>query len=108
MSTESEWTVTPIEPFGAIVQSKSGSGDLPDIPPETIKEWIDEYRMLLLRGFAALDGDEFPKYAMSLGQIQEWSFGAVNELKVQADSKNYLYTTSEVPFHWDGAFAGKI
>ncbi len=38
----------------------------------------------------------------------EFDFGVVNELKPSADAKNYLYTNSEVPFHWDGAFIGRV
>ena len=28
----------------------------------------------------------------------------VNELRVDPQTRNYLYTNREVPFHWDGAF----
>ena len=34
----------------------------------------------------------------------EWNFGALMELEVQKDAKNYLYSYDNVPFHWDGAF----
>jgi len=108
MTSANEWTLTPIAPFGAAVQSREPGEDLRAIPIDVLKAWVDEHRMLVLRGFAALEGDAFPAYGATLGHVQEWSFGAVNELKVNPDSKNYLYTTSEVPFHWDGAFAGKI
>src|SRR5258707_15261926 len=46
--------------------------------------------------------------ALSLGKPLEWEFGAVNELVAKSDAKNYIYTTAAVPFHWDGAFVGKI
>jgi len=108
MTSTTPWKVTPVTPFGATIQSQTPGESLIDIPVDVIKAWVDEHRMLILRGFAALEGDAFPAYGATLGKVQEWSFGAVNELKVNPDSKNYLYTTSEVPFHWDGAFVGII
>src|SRR5262249_35573217 len=61
-----------------------------------------------LRGFSPLSTDALMKLAGSLGEPLEWEFGAVNELVAKSDAKNYIYTTAAVPFHWDGAFVGKI
>ena len=35
-------------------------------------------------------------------------FGAINELRVDVEAQNYLYTNRAVPFHWDGAFVGRV
>ena len=29
-------------------------------------------------------------------------------MKVDQQAQNYLYTNRSVPFHWDGAFAGRV
>jgi alpha-ketoglutarate-dependent taurine dioxygenase len=104
----SDWTVEYIAPFGAVVRSNRQGIDLSVIPFATLKTLINERRVVVLRGFAPLSGDKLPEYCLNLGEILEWEFGAVNELVVKKDTQNYLYTNGAVPFHWDGAFAGKI
>jgi alpha-ketoglutarate-dependent taurine dioxygenase len=104
----SDWTIEHINPFGAVVRSKRQGMDLSVIPIAKLKTLINEHRVIVLRGFAPLSGDKLPEYCLNLGEILEWEFGAVNELAVKKDTKNYLYTNRAVPFHWDGAFAGKI
>lgn len=78
--------------------------DLSVVPTPLLKQWIDEHRFVVLKGFAPLDGVALPDFCRSLGELLEWEFGAVNELRVDPETKNYLYTNREVPFHWDGAF----
>ena len=69
-----------------------------------LKEWVDAHRVVVLRGFAPLAGPALPEFCQSLGELLEWEFGAVNDLRIKSDTRNYLYTNREVPFHWDGAF----
>ena len=78
--------------------------DLSVVPTPLLKQWIDEHRFVVLKGFTPLDGVALPDFCRSLGELLEWEFGAVNQLRVDPETKNYLYTNREVPFHWDGAF----
>ena len=103
-----KWTLKKLEPFGLQVNAKLEETDLRLIPINLLKKLIGENRVVVLRGFTSLDVDKLPEYCEQLGEILEWNFGAVNNLRVQADAKNYLYTNREVPFHWDGAFVGRI
>lgn len=105
---DSPWRMAAREPFGVTVTPQSGMLNLSDIPVETLRRWALQYRLVVLRGFAPPEGETFGQFGKSLGVVQEWEFGAVNNLEARPDSKNYLYTNREVPFHWDGAFAGKI
>ena len=102
------WTIEQLIPFGLRVGSTIQGTELRVIPTSLLKEWIDEHRVVNLRGFASLEGDALPEFCQSLGEILNWNFGAVNNLRVQANAQNYLYTNRAVPFHWDGAFAGRI
>lgn len=77
---------------------------LSKIPTSHLKQWIDEHRLVVCKGFAPLDGAALPDFCRSLGELLEWEFGAVNDLRVDPETKNYLYTNRAVPFHWDGAF----
>jgi alpha-ketoglutarate-dependent taurine dioxygenase len=103
-----DWTLEQLKPFGLVVESQLQGADLQAIPVAVLKRWVDDHRVVILRGFAALAGAEFPEFCSGMGQILEWDFGTVNDLRVQADAQNYLYTNREVPFHWDGAFVGRI
>ena len=104
----SDWSIEEQEPFGLIVQARQAGADLRSIDVPLLEQWVDDHRVVSLRRCAALAGDELPAFCRRLGEILEWDFGAVNELRVKPDAGNYLYTNSEVPFHWDGAFVGRV
>lgn len=96
-----------LEPFGLEVIVP------PDTPWEAldvaqVHAWVAEHRVLVLRGLRRLEMAQLPLAARRLGPLQAWSFGAVNELKLDAGQKNYLYTDRAVPLHWDGAFASRV
>ena len=94
-------------PFGVHVVG-TGDTDPWSITPDEMHALVARYRVVVLRGFRRLVDEAFPRWSARLGQPLRWEFGEVNELRVDAGKKNYLYTTSEVPLHWDGAFAGAI
>ena len=93
----------PLSPFGLTVRAVESGADV-KLVASRLKAWVDEHRFVVLKGFAPLDGPALPDFCRSLGELLEWEFGAVNNLRVDPDSKNYLYTNRAVPFHWDGAF----
>jgi alpha-ketoglutarate-dependent taurine dioxygenase len=79
---------------------------LPDVGP--LREWTAHHGVVVIRGAGPLDDDAFRALASRCGPVLEWDFGAVNELRARSGAKNYLYTDHAVPFHWDGAFVGRI
>ena len=97
-----------MSPFGVMLTAAELPSDVRTLTIDSLKHLVEEHRVVVLRGFAALEGDEFPNFCRSLGELQEWDFGVVNNLRVDAQAQNYLYTNRAVPFHWDGAFAKKI
>ena len=104
----SQRSVEEQRPFGLIVQARQPGADLRSIDVPFLEQWVNDHRVVILRRFATLTGDELPAFCRRLGEILEWDFGAVNDLRVKPDARNYLYTNGEVPFHWDGAFVGRI
>ena len=98
------WTLEQLSPFGLVVRSESPGVELSAVLPSLLQQWVDEHRVVALKGFAPLNGPALPEFCRSLGELLEWEFGAVNDLRVDPDTKNYLYTNRAVPFHWDGAF----
>jgi alpha-ketoglutarate-dependent taurine dioxygenase len=93
-----------LSPFGVIANSPQTGGDLSAIDIGYLKELVEKNRVVALRGFSQLAGDDFPNFCRNFGAILEWEFGNVNNLRVDSNAQNYLYTNHEVPFHWDGAF----
>jgi alpha-ketoglutarate-dependent taurine dioxygenase len=98
------WILEPLTPFGLIVRAVEQGADLSGLPIRQLEDWVNEHRLILLRRFAPLKEQELPAFCRTLGELVEWDFGTVNDLRVKADAKNYLYTNRAVPFHWDGAF----
>src|SRR5258705_10513815 len=96
-------TFTEVVPFGLIVGAVEPASDLRTAAAEILAELTAAHRVVILRGFAPLAGDEFPQFCRRLGDLQEWDFGVVNNLRVDPQAENYLYTNRAVPFHWDGA-----
>ena len=87
-----------------MLHSSDPGQNVSTIPTSYLKDQIENHRVVVLRGFAPLVGNAFPAFCKEFGSILEWDFGVVNDLRVKADARNYLYTNHDVPFHWDGAF----
>ncbi|GGF28495.1 TauD/TfdA family dioxygenase [Hymenobacter cavernae] len=104
----SAYTLEPQVPFGLLVWAATPSQTIASIPAAQIMEWIRAHRILIFREFELFDKAQFARYAQQLGEPLQWPFGVINELLVKPDAKNYLYTPSAVPLHWDGAFVGRI
>lgn len=101
-------TARPLTPFGVEITAAAPGSALGSVPVPELRAWVAEYRVAVLRGFAAPSDEEMLAFCRRLGEVLEWEFGSVNELEVRPDARNYLYTNREVPFHWDGAFAGRV
>lgn len=100
-------TVVPLTPFGVRVECPPGTR-LDDFEPHQLKRWVDQHRVVQLRGVKAIEPHSLAALCRRLGPLQPWSFGAVHELKQVEQTENYLYTEHAVPLHWDGAFADAV
>lgn len=100
-------TTRPLSPFGLEVTFPEPAA-LTSLDTAQVKAWVAGHRLVALRGLADPDDDTMRAFCEQLGTILEWEFGAVNELRVRDGATNYLYTSREVPFHWDGAFVGRV
>ena len=94
-------------PFGVELIA-ADSASLRSIRVDSLRRLVAEHRIVVARGFAPLIDLEFPEFCRGFGELQEWDFGVVNNLHVNPESKNYLYTNRAVPFHWDGAFVRQV
>ena len=97
-----------LEPFGVEITSSSAEQCLSTLSPEDLQQSLATDRVVVLRGFSIPNDEVMLDFCRSLGNILEWEFGAINELRVTGDAQNYIYTNGAVPFHWDGAFVGRV
>jgi alpha-ketoglutarate-dependent taurine dioxygenase len=98
-------THTALHPFGSVVRAPESGADLRKISPGTLRDWAVESKVLVLKGFPLLSAGELVAYCQEWGELLTWDFGAVLDLVIHDDPKNYLFSRGDVPFHWDGAFA---
>jgi alpha-ketoglutarate-dependent taurine dioxygenase len=95
-----------VDPFGLEVTLAGNA--LSSVSVEDARVWVAKHQVVVLRDVKPPNNDEILSFGRGLGEILEWQFGAINELRTDPNAKNYLYTHREVPFHWDGAFVGRI
>jgi L-tyrosine isonitrile desaturase/decarboxylase len=96
-----------LKPFGALITAPRSGADIRELEVSQLTELVATHRLIVLRGFAPLEGQALPDFCRRFGELLEWEFGTVNDLRVQTEAQNYLYTNRAVPFHWDGAFVGR-
>lgn len=77
-----------------------------DVPK--LRQQVLQHKVLLLRGYPALDSQDFVAYAQGWGEILRWNFGEILNVQVDPQAKNYLFTCGSVPHHWDGAFTQQV
>ena len=71
---------------------------------KVLREFVQQHRIVLLRGFASIHRNELIDYAKTIGSLLQWEFGNVMEMQAHEKPTNYLFTHGHVPLHWDGAF----
>jgi alpha-ketoglutarate-dependent taurine dioxygenase len=96
-----------LTPFGLALTFPDGTR-WDDLDPAQLRAWVDEHRVVVLRGLAPMAPEVLAAASRRLGPLQPWPFGAVHEIERVADTENYLYTEHDVPLHWDAAFANAV
>jgi alpha-ketoglutarate-dependent taurine dioxygenase len=92
-----------IQPFGVLIQSDQWVS-LNTFPSDELLTLVKQHALVIIRNMSAGDKASFLSYAKTLGELLAWEFGEVMEMRAEEQPKNYLFTHSEVPLHWDGAF----
>lgn len=95
-----------LEPFGLLAESDGQP--LTSLNIDILRQLVLRHRLVVLRGFAPMERTEFEAYAAGWGEILRWPFGAILDVVVDPQARNYLFTTGSVPHHWDGAFAEAV
>jgi alpha-ketoglutarate-dependent taurine dioxygenase len=96
-----------LRPFGTVLRANEPGTDLRAVPVTALDRLVVAAKVVVLRGFRLLDKADLVDYCQDWGEILTWDFGAVLDLVIHEDPRNYLFGRGDVPFHWDGAFAGR-
>lgn len=101
------WRPKLLKPFGVVTELQNAE-NLELLNSRQIENLVRDHDLLLIRGAMKPEKEEFLKFCMSLPSFSSeplrWDFGPVMDLRVEANAKNYLFSSENVPLHWDGAF----
>ena len=104
----SAWESLKIEPIALRASAPAGAC-FADLSREALESLLARCPLLILRGLAPLPTPEsFSAACVQWGQLLEWDFGTVFQVRQRPDPQNYLFTSGSVPLHWDGAFAETV
>lgn len=103
------YALVQLEPFGVLVQPRSGSPDIRDLPVGALRDLVRHHHLVALRGFSTFGGAEaFAAYCELWGEISVWPFGKVLELVEQENPVDHIFDNSYVPLHWDGMYRQQV
>ena len=83
------------------IEAQSGQS-LADLDIAQLREQVLEHRVLVLRGFGALNSQEYIDYASGWGEILRWNFGEILEGRGEPKASKYHLTCGNVSQKWSG------
>lgn len=96
--------LTPIEPFGALLQADSSESSILSVEPSRVRDILAEHLLIILRGFPLAPDSDYTTFARQFGDLLAWEFGEILELKIQENPANHIFGHGRVELHWDGAY----
>lgn len=98
----------PLNPFGLLIEATNPLSDIRELSIKQLRQLTWEHSVIVLRNFSVFGREVLSDYCTNWGTLLSWDFGTVLDLIVHENPQNYLFTTGNVPFHWDGAFAKAV
>lgn len=103
-SLTTSWKISLLSPFGLLAMTNPGA-DICAVPAPVLRAWAAEHRLVVLRGFAPLEGEDLPMFCETLGEVVAWDLNREEDRHVPGEEKHLLAPEQAVPLHWDGMFA---
>ncbi|MFL6136993.1 MAG: TauD/TfdA family dioxygenase [Frankiaceae bacterium] len=94
----------PIVPFGLLVRPVAESVEVSSLGTQRLARWVDDVRVLVLRGFAPMTGEELLALCRAWGDRPAGDPGTV-DAAVHDHAADRFLACGAVPCHWDGALA---
>ena len=93
-----------LRPFGVLVRIKNEPIDF-----NIIKQLFHKHQLLIIRGINSIhSNEEFEKFSSHFGDLVEWPFGKILELKPQKNPADHIFDNSYIPMHWDGMYREEV
>lgn len=107
------YLLTAMEPFGVLVQPRSETFSVQDLPVNRLRELARQHHLMVLRGFLSFTADKggsdrFADYCGQWGEVSVWPFGRVLELVEQDNPADHIFDNNYVPLHWDGMYRPQV
>lgn len=104
-----EYKITPISPFGLLLEPQRFTDEISMLKVTFLRELVWREHLIVLRGFRTFkDTESFSNYAERWGEISIWPFGKVLELRKQDNPEDHIFDNSYVPLHWDGMYRPQV
>lgn len=103
------YKISKLQPFGVMIKPLSKSAHISDLNIEELRDLFKREQLVLLRGFNSFkNSEDFSNYCGRFGQVSQWPFGKVLELKEQDKAEDHIFDNSYVPMHWDGMYRPQV
>ena len=89
-----------LEPFGLRLEASGYGLTVATLPLAPLRAWLQKHRLVVLRGFAPLPGEELRAFGRTLGDLQAEADGTC-EADPCADGAEGAWLDHEIPMHWD-------
>ena len=98
-----------LEPFALLIEAQDKNICVEEFEQNKLLSLFREHKLVVLRNFIPFESSEdFAQYCTRWGEIAEWPFGQVLELKEHKDPKDHIFDHSYVPLHWDGMYRPQV
>ncbi|MFH8348768.1 TauD/TfdA dioxygenase family protein [Streptomyces sp. NPDC018045] len=99
------WSTAAPGPFGVLVTATGPGIPVTAVPVPWLRDLTRRHHLVALRGFAApADAEALDAYARAWGEVMEWPFGTVFDVRAHQDPEDHVFDTGFMPLHWDGMY----
>lgn len=95
----------PLRAFGLLLSAEAPDDFVDALPADWLQRAVLQHRVVVLRGFRTMTAQRFTAFCRRFGELLEWDFGVLLDLKMEQRPANHLFSGGRVELHWDGAFA---
>jgi alpha-ketoglutarate-dependent taurine dioxygenase len=98
------YRIENLKPFGIVMHCVGQPRSIDDIPANEMQDLINQYHLIVMRGFSSKIAEDLVTYANRYGPLLKWEFGELLNLRVENKPANHLFGAGRVEMHWDGAY----
>ncbi|MFI0262736.1 TauD/TfdA dioxygenase family protein [Streptomyces sp. NPDC017056] len=106
---DNRWTQSRPGPFGVLLTATAPGTPVTAVPVPRLRHLARRHHLVALRGFTApADAAALDAYARTWGEVMEWPFGTVFDVRAHQDPEDHVFDTGFMPLHWDGMYVDHV